>query len=110
MADDPPDELEEDDITLLSQIQAMDPIKNSGAMAEAFELILGVPAMETSQDEIDWSDIPSTKARRKAKDGMQSAIDTLKDQAAAQAEVIRSFINSLRDRERLTGDTSKDIN
>tara|TARA_B100001250_G_scaffold407402_1_gene428089 strand:+ start:1225 stop:1524 length:300 start_codon:yes stop_codon:yes gene_type:complete len=96
------------DTPLYDEIVALEPLNDVEELADAFGVILGVPGMELQYADIDWSSMPIAQ-RSKAKEGMQSAIDTLKDQAMAQAEAIRNYIEKLRDNGALSGDTTKDI-
>jgi hypothetical protein len=87
---------------LTDAVVALEPIENVAQLKEAFSIILGVPELESQQSDEDISG--------DAADGMQAAIDTLKDQAKAQAKAIRSYIDELREAGALSGDTTVNIN
>tara|TARA_R110002074_G_scaffold222759_3_gene393557 strand:- start:396 stop:674 length:279 start_codon:yes stop_codon:yes gene_type:complete len=90
------------DTPLTDAVVALEPIENVAQLKNAFSIILGVPELESQQSDPDISG--------DAADGMQAAIDTLKDQAKAQAKAIRSYIDELREAGALSGDTTININ
>jgi hypothetical protein len=94
---------------LTAAVTAMEPIENVSQLSNAFGVIIGVPEMELKILEIDWTELPIAE-RDGAKDGMQKAINKLKDQGMAQAEAIRNYIEQLREDGALTGDTTVSIN
>ena len=94
------------DTPLYDAVVDLDPIDDVEKLGDAFGIILGVPGMEEQYADIDWSKIPAGEQRLKAKEGMQSAIDKLKDQALAQAEAVRNYIEHLRSSGALSGDST----
>tara|TARA_B100000287_G_C20663726_1_gene791009 strand:- start:1512 stop:1811 length:300 start_codon:yes stop_codon:yes gene_type:complete len=96
------------DTPMTDAVKALGAISDVDELAEAFGILLDVPGMEEQFDDIDWSSMPAAQ-RAKAKNGMRTAIDTLKDQAEAQAEAVRSYIDSLRSSGALSGDSTVGI-
>jgi hypothetical protein len=90
------------DTPLKDAIVALEPIMNVRELSTAFGIVLGVPEME--------SQLAGGEITGDAADGMQAAIDTLEDQAKAQARAIRSYIQQLREDGALLGDTGVRIN
>jgi len=96
------------DTPLTDAVTALGTLSDVDELTEAFGILLDVPGMEEQFSDIDWSSIPIAQ-RSKAKDGMRDAIDTLNDQARAQAQAVRSYIQGLRNSGALAGDSTVSI-
>jgi hypothetical protein len=83
-------------------VVALEPIENVTQLKNAFNIVLGVPEMK--------SQLAGGGIEGAAKTGMQAAINTLEDQAKAQAKAIRSYIDQLREDGALSGDSTVNIN
>ena len=79
------------DETKLEQVMAFSTYRNYMHLAAAFEIILGVPPLQETIDEVDWGKVDPLGLKG-MEDNASVAVDALRDQAWATAYAIAKYV------------------